>query len=107
MVLHGAWMIFLFQTWPPRFLGWESTTDIFHTTVLVVPRLGWNIEPATAGLFGTLVPLLLCVGGIVLGRRATKYWMVEVKTLVAVGVSCGLLIAGNAFLLLLLLCLEN
>ena len=107
VVLHGAWMFYLLRRWGPRILPWPHYTDMLHTTVFVMPRTGWDVEPLTAGLAGIGLPgLMAAIGWLYFGmggpfQPRNPVWQPILTTLLGVG------FAGNAFLMLLLLCVED
>ncbi len=107
LACHSLWMIFLLEIWPPRFLNWPSHTDVFHTTILIVPHFGWEIDPDTAGFWGIVFPLFFSLGGGIVGGRFQGGWLAEFKTLGTLAMLCGSLGAVNGFLLLLLACVED
>jgi hypothetical protein len=107
ILFHAAWMIFLLVEWEPRFLPWPSYTDSMHTTVFLMPRSGWEIEPLTAGMAGVFFPLSFSIFGLINWRLGGAALVRDASKLPILGVGIGLGIALNLCLMHLLLCLEN
>ncbi len=108
LLCYHVFIYFIVVHWPLRFLHWkEAPGDESHLTYLVLPLLGWVIQPFSISLAGLAVPLALVFAGHFVGKTQ-PIGLLKSAWLKTVCVAfCALMLLLLPLTLLAALCVEQ